>query len=252
MNISGVVYVIIILIVVYYLFSWFTSTSSKLVSRTSTDVETKVKGSKIYTSGNSYAYSIWFNITNWTSNFGNEKIIFIQSNTSVPEFTGDYTLNGDGDPIGSRKDVLVVSLAPHENNLKIHIPVANSSGNITTHTAIVYGVPIQKWVNLTISFDQKVIDIYMDGKLVKTSVAPSMPLNAIDSTSYGLTICPTNKTFAGEISKFKFHKTSLNPQEAWEIYKEGFGAGVLSGLVNRYKLKIAFLKDDQEFNSFML
>ena len=252
MNISGVVYVIIMLIVLYYLFSWFTATSTKLVARTSTDIETNVKASKIYTSSNSFAYSIWFNITNWTDNFGNEKIIFIQSSDPVQTIENDYQFNGLGENIQSPKDILVVSLAPHENNLKIHVPYADTNQNIAVHTAIVYGIPIQKWVNLTISFEQKVIDIYMDGKLVKTSVAPSMPIKPPNATNYGLTICPQENTFTGEISKFKFHKSSLNPQEAWEIYKEGFGSGVLSGVVNRYKLKIAFLKDDQEFNSFML
>ena len=254
MNISGVVYVIIILIVVYFLFSWFAATSTNLSSRTSTDVTTTVAAKKVYTSSNSYSYSIWFNITNWTNNFGREKIIFLKTNQSTPGDTGgDYELQGKGDTtIDQPKDVLAVSLAPYENNLNILVPYAGNSGVIEEWKTTVYGIPIQKWVNISISFEQKVIDIYMDGKLVKTSVVPNIPIPTPDASSYKLIICPQDKTFKGEIAKFKFHKSSLNPQEAWEIYKKGFGSGMLSGLVNRYKLKIAFLKDDQEFNSFML
>ena len=51
---------------------------------------------------------------------------------------------------------------------------------------------------------------------------------------------------------FRFFKNSVNPQEAWEIYKQGFASGLLSGLLNKYKMKVAFLKDDTEFTSFQI
>ena len=246
MDPSKFIYLIIILIVLYYLISWYTSSSTSLSKRTSTDIQTVQPGKKTYTSGHSYAYSIWFNITDWTERFGHDKIIFIKRSSVLGAVNGEYNIDNTG------KDVLVVSLAEYENNLKILVPYKNSSNEIVSHKCIIYGIPIQKWVNIILSFDQKVLDVYMDGKLVKTCIMPNIPYKEDSASSHNLYLSPTDATFKGEISNFKFFKSSLNPQEAWQIYKEGFGSGVLSGLVNRYKMKIAFLKDDQEFNSFML
>lgn len=251
MDPSKFIYLIIMLIVLYYLISWYTSSSTSLSKRTSTDIQTIQPGKKTYTSGHSYAYSIWFNITDWTERFGNDKIIFIKRSSALGAVNGEY-----GSPNVHPDDVLVVSLDSYENNLKILVPYNsnNSSGGIErkTHKCIIYGIPIQKWVNIILSFDQKVLDVYMDGKLVKTCIMPNIPDKEVSASRHNLYLSPTDATFKGEISNFKFFKSSLNPQEAWQIYKEGFGSGVLSGLVNRYKMKIAFLKDDQEFNSFML
>tara|TARA_Y100000816_G_scaffold124284_1_gene87389 strand:- start:604 stop:1341 length:738 start_codon:yes stop_codon:yes gene_type:complete len=245
MDPSKFIYLIIILIVLYYLISWYTSTSTSLSKRTSTDIQTIQPGKKTYTSGHSYAYSIWFNITDWTHQFGNDKIIFIKRSSALGDIGATYD-------DAAAEDVLVVSLAAYENNLHILVPYKKTETDRATHKCIIYGIPIQKWVNIILSFDQKVLDVYMDGKLVKTCIMPKVPDKETSASSHNLYLSPTDATFKGEISNFKFFKSSLNPQEAWQLYKEGFGSGALSGLVNRYKMKIAFLKDDQEFNSFML
>ena len=58
--------------------------------------------------------------------------------------------------------------------------------------------------------------------------------------------------FTGETANFRFFSDSLNPQQAWNVYKSGYGSGILSGLLNKYKLKVAFMKDNVEHNSFII
>ena len=44
----------------------------------------------------------------------------------------------------------------------------------------------------------------------------------------------------------------IRKKEANQIYKEGYSGGNwLSDLFNKYKLKIAFLEDNEEINSFL-
>ena len=56
--------------------------------------------------------------------------------------------------------------------------------------------------------------------------------------------------FEGEISKFRYIARTVNPREAYEIYREGPGGNWLTSAVNAYKLKLSFMKDDEEVTSF--
>ena len=49
-----------------------------------------------------------------------------------------------------------------------------------------------------------------------------------------------------------YYNRAVNPREAYSIYKEGFGSNWLSDLFNKYRIKIAFMKDQEELNSFQI
>ena len=58
-------------------------------------------------------------------------------------------------------------------------------------------------------------------------------------------------SFQGYTSNFKYLPTSVNPREAYAIYREGFGSGNwLSGMFSKYRIKMSFLEDNVEVNSF--
>ena len=56
--------------------------------------------------------------------------------------------------------------------------------------------------------------------------------------------------FEGEISKFRYISRTINPREAYEIYREGPGGNWFTDLLSQYKLKFSFLKNNEEVNSF--
>ena len=81
----------------------------------------------------------------------------------------------------------------------------------------------------------------IDGKLINTKILTNSP--NIGST-HSLTLTPRGG-FSGSITNFSYYTTSLNPREAYNKYKEGCGStSWLGGLFNRYRLKLAFLKDE--------
>ena len=51
-------------------------------------------------------------------------------------------------------------------------------------------------------------------------------------------------------SNIKYWSDATNPQEAYEIYKDGFGGNMFGKFLNKYKLKISFLQDNKEKGSF--
>jgi hypothetical protein len=50
----------------------------------------------------------------------------------------------------------------------------------------------------------------------------------------------------GFITNVKLKAASIAPQEAWDIYSQGFGGSPWSDLLNKYKVKMSFIVDNQE------
>jgi hypothetical protein len=105
--------------------------------------------------------------------------------------------------------------------------------------------PLQKWVNLVISFNGSAMDVYVDGKLVKSCVVNlGSKLNETDTIVLGDASKKTDDV--GFITNVKLKAAPIAPQEAWDIYSQGFGGSPWSDLLNKYKVKLSFIVDNQE------
>ena len=160
-----------------------------------------------------YTYGIWIYVDDWSYNFGREKIIFSKG-TMSPQ----------------------VSLGGTDNNLlvKLHIQDGNDTSSFTCG---IDNVPLQKWTHLLISVNGRSLDIYMNGKLVRTCVMKGVPI--YDSVS-PTTLTP-NGGFSGFTSKFKYWTDAINPQQAWNIYQQGPGGNIFGDFFSRYKLQLNFM-----------
>lgn len=245
MDMTSIVYVIIVIVALYYIISWFTASSVSLSSIQNAQVGTVIPSDKTNTTKSNFSYSIWINVASWSggNDYGREKPIFIKGKNqpSIDTTSREITASPD--------NIITMSLDKHQNNITTKIAYKNGS-ETKQHKCTIHNVPLQKWVNIIISIDTRVLDVYMNGKLVKTCIIEKPP-EIGSSGDYKVYLTPAGG-FTGETSNFRFFKHSLNPQEAWNVYKAGFGSGLLSGLFNKYKLKVAFLKDDTEFNSFVI
>jgi len=161
-----------------------------------------------------FSYSVWVYIDDWSYRYGSEKIIFCRGNTKV--------MPG-------------VLLAPIENNLTIKMAM---TGTDEMFSCNVKDIPIQKWTNLIVSLNNRSLDTYVNGKLVKTCILPS-PAYVDDTSSIYLT--PLTG-FSGFTSRFNYWNDTINPQQAWNIYQSGPGGNLLSNFLNQYKFQLSFLK----------
>ena len=237
--ILNVLAVIVTLIVIYYILSWLfggnsvtikTNVDGKLASiiPASTIPSTAVSGN--------YTYSLWFYVNDWNYRFGEQKTILSR-------------LNNDKNPSPT------ISFDTMENNILIALSTYNSgssNGSLSastksqTNTYIVRNFQLQKWVNLIVSVYGRSLDVYLDGKLVRTFVLPG---TANVSANSNVTITP-NGGFDGQTSNFQYWPNASNPQQAYNIYKAGFGGSILGNLFNKYRLKISFLDNNIESSSF--
>ncbi len=234
----NLLFLVVLVVVVYLLYTYFTSKKAQLSSLQSGKKHITVAANKLPTNkaSNNYAYSVWFYVNNWQYKLGEPKDLL--------------TRGGSG--LGATTNPLI-TLAPYENNIQINISTYPTKTPSTTHTpapeqtpgCTITNFPLQKWVNLIISLNGRTLDVYIDGKLVRTCVLPSVakvdasaPINITD-----------NGGFDGWTSNLQYFATPLNPEQAYNIYKNGPGSGGILRLFEKYKIKVAYLVDNKEQGS---
>lgn len=230
MNVQAIVITVLIILLVYFVFSWVFASNTKLSNLKNAQNQNTIAASSLPNNQTSnYAYSVWFYINDWSYRYGEPKSILGR-------------LDKDNQPSPS------IVLGALENNLKVSLACypSKATDSSVIHTCEVANVPIQRWVNLIVSVYGRTLDIYIDGKLVRTCVLPGVPkINndaALDITSGG--------GFDGFTSNINYYGHPVNPQEAWNIYKKGYGGSVLGELFNKYRVKVSFLQDNSEQSSF--
>lgn len=226
---KNIVIGIVAVLLVIFIIRWLMGDSSKISGLSDAKTVTKIQAEDLEQSNSSnFAYSVWFYVDEWSYRFGEPKIILGR-------------LDGDLKPSPS------IVLGAIENNVKIETTVYPSSDSTTssTHTCNVANVPIQRWVNIIVSLYGRTLDVYIDGKLVRTCVLPGVAKIANNAPVY---VTPLGG-FSGYTSNIQYFGDALNPQEAYNIYRAGYGG---SGISFPYELKIEFLRDGEQQGSLTI
>ena len=237
--ITILVVVLILMLLRYILIDPYTLQNIQNGQTTSTITASTLATKGTNTPTSNFAYSIWFYINNWNYRYGENKVIFgrmgATSGTSNSSITGVSGI----DPCPT------VVLGPRQNNLDIYLscfPGADqqpttAGGNSVVKKCSVTNVPIQKWVNLTFSVYGRSMDIYMDGKLVRTCLLPGV---AKVKNSANIYVTP-NGGFEGWTAKFQYYPNSLNPQDAWNIYTKGYSTW--ASMFNSYQVQLSLVEN---------
>mgnify|MGYP003968305875 CR=1 FL=1 len=179
---------------------------------------------------NDYTYSMWVFINDWSHKYGEEKVIFRRTNTSNANTDNDDDFN----------DVCPsVSLGAIKNEIVIKMATGNALSR--PEEFIVEDIPIQKWVNVIITTEGRAVDVYIDGKLVKTYVLNKV-IKINDQANIYLT---PDGGYSGYLNKFRYYSRTMSPREAYEIYAEGSGTDGVLGILGSYKLNFAFGKSGE-------
>lgn len=252
MGVQGILIIIFFLILLYIIIRLVYYRSSPLSSiHDGTDMITihtsKLSGGKTGANSGNFTYSVWFYVNDWNYRYGEPKVIFGRMGSSSVSSKSSKAGVSGVDPCPS------VVLGAIQNDLSISLscyPGADSASSATSsksvvHTCSVANVPVQKWVNLLISVYGRSMDVYIDGKLVKTCLLPG-----IAKINHSAPIYVTPKGgFSGWTSKLQYWPNATDPQTAWNIYTQGYGG---SYLLSDYKVKVAVYKGEKEQSSLSI
>ena len=190
-----------------------------------------VKASSLPTNvSTNYACSIWFYINDWSHQFGLEKTIYER---------------GQGSNAAPR-----VWLGKTENDVTVSVPVWDAArGGTHVQECIVNNVPLQAWTNMIVSLNGRALDVYINGKLVKTCLLTAPPKS---SGAADVNITPDGG-FGGYTSGFQYFSRPLGPQQAYDIYASGYGGGSsLGSLFDKYRVRIGLVENDRTVAKFEL
>ena len=235
-----IVVIVLILMLLRYIFTDpYTLQNIQDGKTTSTINATDLATNGTDVPSSNFAYSVWFYVNDWNYRYGEPKVIFGRMGAKSGSDEGSVPGISGLDPCPA------VVLGAVENNVAVSLGCypgvdqepTTPGGNTVVHTCAVANIPIQKWVNLIISVYGRTMDLYVDGKLVRTCLLPGVASVNNDANIY---VTPRGG-FDGWTSKLQYYPNSLNPQEAWNIYTRGYSDW--SSMFNAYQIQISLIEN---------
>tara|TARA_Y100000817_G_C16859654_1_gene545304 strand:- start:3513 stop:4211 length:699 start_codon:yes stop_codon:yes gene_type:complete len=230
MNVIKIILIILVILLIYIVYQLASSSNGKtLITMHDAKSSDTIIGEDVpsSTSPHDTGYSFWAVVDNWEYNYGVPKIIF-QTGKDATTFSPKVFFEG------TTNNIIIKTKTKKKEN-----------------ECIVEDIPIQKWFNIIISYNNKALDVYMDGKLVKTCLIEG---DIEDYQGQNIILTPDTGTetgsFDGFLAKFKKFGKAVTPREAWSTYKEGYTKGGFLGVLNTFGLKMEVTKSGKTMTGF--
>lgn len=226
MNYSSIIFWLSIVLILYIVYLYYMSINTPVVASTTLSIKNAnvVIPSNMTASSSRYTYGVWIYVNSW------------DNTTTKPIICREQS------PIGSVPQISVYldTITP---TLFATIASSVNGGNVPPMT-ITDAFPLQKWTHVLISVDTQYVDMYIDGKLVK-----SLKLSYIPATP-GLNTVPINIGQKEQqyvlsdifLTKLQWWPNAYSPQAAWNEYLKGNNNSTFGGMFP-YSANISISKD---------
>jgi hypothetical protein len=169
-------------------------------------------------------------------------------------YINDYSLNrGQAKHIvsidGKDFSTLAIYLGPYKSSLHVRVHTSSTAGqlemssqasdtNLSTESMIAIFAPgssaaapfattrpcdisdidLQRWVQVTVTLNGKVVDVYIDGKLARSCILPTV--FKVNGQDLSFTMADYGG-FGGFMSAVSAYNYALNPEQVWRLYMSG-------------------------------
>lgn len=161
--------------------------------------------------GSDFGVQYWMYISDWDYKFGADKEVLKRISPQ------------SGTTYGPR-----IFLSPTDNTLNVQMsiyPASTAAGAAVpgstastgdSFTCSIENVPLQTWFSVSTTVFQRNLDIYINGRLVKSCVLPGVPKVAV-----GDIILADNGGFAGSICNVNMYGSMVGPEDAMKFFMAG-------------------------------
>ena len=167
------------------------------------------------TQGGDNGVQFWMYIKDWDYEFGKKKsILFRKDSTNAAFKNPDISLHETDNSLN-----VTVSIYPASSGAgSSSSPAGSNSGSATgdSYTCTVENVPLQTWFAVSVTVFQRNLDVYINGKLVKSCVLPGVPRPAAGDIVVG-----DNKGFSGSVCNVHAYPKMLGPSDAAAFFALG-------------------------------
>jgi hypothetical protein len=265
-TIMNVVYLVAFLVALYYFYRFIMYGAGPETSLLDTEVDAnKVKtlnlpkGLRVKTGGE-YTLSYWMYINSWETRAGLAKSVLQIMDSGKPSHALLNTIlypnepkmmirvHTEGKPQGGTD---YTNLSEFTNLMKgVNTPGMFES-TVDMPMCDLQNIDLQRWINIVISVNGRIVDIYYDGKLARSCVLPDIP--QASNTGAQTVVMGAGGGFDGKISGIQFFGYPVTPDRIYAIYQAGprGAAGFLGYLADKLGLKLTYSGAGGEAQSIM-
>jgi hypothetical protein len=107
----------------------------------------------------------------------------------------------------------------------------------------VMDIDIQRWINVAVSVNGRIMDVYLDGKLARSCIMENV--HEYKTTNAGpqvIMLCPSKTTYKGYISGVLFSNYAVTPDVIYARYQSGpyFSSSFLDYMVDKLGIRISY------------
>lgn len=175
------------------------------------------------TEGIEFTWSCWIYLDDLTYNENQYRCIFYKGN-DFNENPNDSSSSGLNFPNNSPG----LYLTPNKNDLVVIM----NTFNVINEKILISDIPVKKWVNVIIRCQNNVIDIYINGTIVK-----SHKLHGVPKQNYGNVYVGADGGFSGYVSNLFYFNRSLGIYEIDNIVRKGPNTFMIGGDGSAMELK---------------
>ena len=237
-----IVIFIVILVGLYYLYTFLSSNSGLQGSVVLNSVNSASPTTPYTTTGDALpaiyeggelSLNTWIYINDYSINRGQNKHVisiggsnFLTCLVYLGPYKNTLSVRVQTNPATNRRPA---SDSPSSSEVDLRVSTVESLfGTLQTESSLlnpntpcdISTFELQKWVQVTVVLNNKTCDVYMDGKLTRSCVLPSF--YRVDKTNTKLTVCNYNG-FGGFVSNVSAYNYALNPEQIWNLYMTGPG-----------------------------
>ncbi len=224
---------------------------------------------------NEYTISAWIYINNYSSSGKVQGILgffddpttaqtgdiqsslFIGLHPTMPKMiirAGKFLVPGTTEAAGIRTETTdytrytVTAGAPGAAKTYTFLGDSASLDTIATSSTIdantpcdVMDIDLQRWVNVTVSVNGRIMDVYLDGKLARSCIMQNVQ-HFSSGGAQVIMLCPSSNTFNGHISGVMYSNYALTPDVIYGRYQAGpyFSSSFLDYLMEKVGIRISY------------